>query len=152
VSRFLLDVNLLIALIDPAHFHHYRAHQWFSSGGSEAWATCPLTQNGVLRIVGSSRYTNSPGTPAAVVPALASLLSLPGHAFWQDDISFLDRNTGTDIVRTERLLNSAQLTDSYLLALAVAHHGQLATFDRRLNTDAVVDGRRALFVIEPGVQ
>jgi predicted nucleic acid-binding protein len=63
VNRFLLDVNVLIALIDPAHIQHDRAHAWFAKFGKKAWATCPLTENGVLRIVGHARYPNSPGTP-----------------------------------------------------------------------------------------
>ncbi len=65
MTRFLLDINVLIALIDPAHVQHDRAHEWFAKSG-RAWATCPLTENGVLRIVGSARYPNSPGAPAAV--------------------------------------------------------------------------------------
>ncbi|HYK37674.1 MAG TPA: hypothetical protein VEV40_17080, partial [Alloacidobacterium sp.] len=66
MTRFLLDINVLIALIDPAHVQHDRAHEWFASKGQKAWATCPLTENGVLRIVGHPRYPNSPGSPAAV--------------------------------------------------------------------------------------
>ena len=141
--RFLLDINVLIALIDPAHVQHERAHEWFSSKGSDAWATCPLTENGLLRIVGHPRYPNSPGTPAAVGAILASLRKLPGHAFWPDDISLLDQHH----LNTRRLLDSSQVTDSYLLALARAHGGQLASFDQRLITDAVVDGRHSLHLI-----
>jgi len=143
VTRFLLDINVLIALIDPGHVQHDRAHEWFSSKGANAWATCPLTENGVLRIVGHPRYPNSAGTPAAVAGLLASLRELSGHAFWPDDISLLDQGH----LNTARLLESAQVTDSYLLALARAHGGQLATFDQRLVTDAVIDGRHLLHLI-----
>ena len=66
MTTFLLDVNVLIALIDPAHVQHDAAHDWFGRLGHLAWATCPLTENGLLRIVGNPRYPNSPGTPAAV--------------------------------------------------------------------------------------
>jgi predicted nucleic acid-binding protein len=83
VSRFLLDINVLIALIDPAHVQHDRAHEWFAALGKQAWATCPLTENGVLRIVGHARYLNSPGTPAAVIELMKSLRALPGHEFWR---------------------------------------------------------------------
>jgi uncharacterized protein len=127
VSRFLLDINVLIALLDPAHVQHDRAHEWFAATGHKAWASCPLTENGVLRIVGHSRYPNSPGSPAAVARLLASFRELPGHAFWPDDVSLLDR----EHVDPARLLDSAQVTDSYLLALACAHKGQLATLDQR---------------------
>lgn len=141
--RYLLDVNVLIALIDPAHVQHDRAHAWFGSSGKKAWATCPLTENGVLRIVGNSRYPNSPGTPAAVAELVAGLLTLPGHEFWPDDVTLLDRQR----VYSARLLDSAQVSDSYLLTLAVAHAGQLATFDRNLVPDAVVRGRQSLHLI-----
>jgi len=143
VIRFLLDINLLIALIDPAHVQHDRAHEWFAAKGQKAWATCPLTENGFLRIVGHPRYPNSPGSPAAVAELLSSFRELPGHAFWPDDVSLLDRGH----VNTARLLKSAQITDSYLLVLARAHEGQLASFDQRLVTDAVIEGRRVLHLI-----
>jgi len=91
VTRYLLDVNVLIALIDPVHVLHDRAHEWFAAQGLEAWATCPLTENGVLRIVGHPRYHNSPGTPAAVAELMAVLRGLGGHEFWPDDVSLLDQ-------------------------------------------------------------
>ena len=144
MRRFLLDVNVLIALIDPAHVQHDRAHAWFATKGHAAWATCPLTENGVLRIVGHLRYPNSPGSPAAVAELLSSLRSLPGHAFWPDDISLLDRK----LANTTRLLDSAHVTDSYLLALAHAHKGQLATFDQRMPAESVVNGATALHLIQ----
>ncbi|QNI31302.1 PIN domain-containing protein [Alloacidobacterium dinghuense] len=143
MTRFLLDINVLIALIDPVHVQHDRAHEWFASKGRMAWATCPLTENGVVRIVGHLRYPNSPGSPAAVADLLTSFRKLPGHMFWPDDLSLFDR----EHVTADRLLDSAQVTDSYLLALARAHEGQLATFDQRLVTDAVMNGPQALHVI-----
>jgi hypothetical protein len=143
VTRYLLDVNVLIALIDPAHVQHDRAHDWFAARGKKAWATCPLTENGVLRIVGHARYPNSPGTPAAVAELIATLRSLGGHEFWPDDVTLFDQQR----IDTARLLDSGQVTDTYLLALAVAHGGQLATFDRHLVIDAVIDGVQALHLI-----
>ena len=143
MTTYLLDVNVLIALFDPAHVQHDAAHGWFAAHGQASWASCPLTENGVLRIVGHNRYPNSPGPPAAVAPLLAALLALPGHEFWADDLSLLDHGT----VDAARLLNVSQVTDSYLLALACAHKGKLATFDRRLVTSAVPHGTRSLHVI-----
>jgi toxin-antitoxin system PIN domain toxin len=143
VRVFLLDVNVLIALIDPAHVQHDAAHEWFAAHGKRAWATCPLTENGVLRIVGHPRYPNSPGTPAEVAQLIKGLRALPGYVFWPDNISLLD----TEMIDTERLLSSGQVTDSYLLALACAHKGQLATFDRLLVTDAVCGGAQGLHLI-----
>jgi hypothetical protein len=70
---YLLDVNLLIALIDPTHIGHDAAHNWFGSIGSVSWATCPITENGVIRIVGHPKYPNSMGSPAAAAPIVARL-------------------------------------------------------------------------------
>jgi toxin-antitoxin system PIN domain toxin len=144
VSTFLLDVNVLIALIDPLHTQHEAAHRWFADSGLHAWASCPLTQNAVPRIVGHASYSNSPGSPAPVIAALSQLCRLPGHVFWPDDVSLCDA------ARFDhgRLLDARQVTDSYLLALAVAHGGRLATFDRRLVADAVRGGRAALQLID----
>jgi hypothetical protein len=136
-------VNVLIALIDPAHVHHDAAHKWFAADGQSAWATCPITENGVLRIVGNARYPGGPSAPAAVADILKAMTSLPGHAFWPDHISLLDH----DSIDRERLLTPAQVTDSYLLALACANGGQLATFDRRLITEAVQGGSQGLRII-----
>jgi len=142
---YLLDVNVLIALIDPAITHHMKAQNWFASIGRKAWATCPLTENGVIRIVGNPRYPNSPGSPREVAELLARFKEEPGHVFWPDDISILDQ-TKVDI---SRLSTTGQITDSYLLALAIAHGGQLATFDRRLIPDAVQNGAQGLYLIPP---
>jgi uncharacterized protein len=143
MMAYLLDVNVLIALVDPAHVQHEAAHGWFAQQGQRAWATCPLTENGLLRIVGHARYPNSPGTPAAAASTLTGLRGLPGHVFWPDDISLMN----TERVDPTRLLHSTQVTDSYLLALALAHGGQLATFDRKLVVDAVHSGAQALHII-----
>jgi len=74
---------------------------------------------------------------------LIALRALPGHAFWPDDVSLLEQQR----VEAARLLDSAHVTDSYLLALARAHDGQLASFDQRLVTDAVVDGSKAFHLV-----
>jgi uncharacterized protein len=140
---YLLDVNVLIALIDPRNAHHQTAHHWFANTGHVSWATCPITENGAIRVVGNPRFPNSPGSPFAVAASLASLLSLPGHIFWPDDVSLLDGQR----IDLSRMLNSSQVTDSYLLALAVAHGGQLATLDLHLIPDAVLNGKQALHLI-----
>lgn len=142
---FLLDVNVLIALVDEGHVHHSAAHQWFQDEGRANFATCPITENAVLRIVGNPGYSGSPGSPAALVPAVASFRTMAGHHFWPDDFSFFS----SDMVIRARLLSHRQVTDTYLLALAVTKGGRLATFDRKLVTDAVVGGAAALCLITP---
>jgi hypothetical protein len=141
--RFLLDVNVLVALIDPAHVSHDAAHRWFQTEGAAAWATCPLTENGVIRIVGHPKYPNTPGSPADVAAIVTRMRSLPGHAFWPDDISLV----GASHVDAAQIRTPGQVTDTYLLALAVAHGGALATFDRRLSPTAVAGGKAALHLI-----
>lgn len=141
---FLLDVNVLIALIDPAHVHHDAAHAWFKARGQRSWASCPLTENGVIRIVSHPKYPNCIGSPGLAIEIMTRLCKLPGHIFWPDDISLADDKH----IDSARLLGSAQVTDTYLLALARAHDGHLATLDKRLVADAVRDGRAALHVIQ----
>jgi len=142
--NFLLDVNVLIALIDPCHVAHDDAHAWFASTGAAAWATCPITENGVIRIVGNPRYPNSPGSPAVVAEIVAKLRKLPGHVFWPDNVSLVSE---ADVDFT-KILSSPQVTDTYLLALAKAHGGRLASFDRKLSTAAVKHGKATLQLIE----
>ena len=143
MKHYLLDVNVLIALIDPAHVMHDRAHDWFAATGRQGWATCPLTENGVVRIVGHPRYANSPGTPAAVAEIVAVFRGLGGHEFWPDDVTLFNGQR----IDTARLLDSGRVTETYLLALALAHGGKLATFDRHLVADAVIGGASALHLI-----
>jgi toxin-antitoxin system PIN domain toxin len=140
---YLLDVNVLIALIDPAHVGHDIAHTWFAQKGAKSWATCPITENGVLRIAGHPKYPNSPGSPALVAPIIRQLCSLSGHVFWHDSMSLL----ASDLANIDQVRTPGQLTDTYLLALAAANEGQLATLDRRLSPKAVRHGRAALHVI-----
>ncbi len=143
---FLLDVNVLIAMIDPKHVDHQTAHRWFETHCSEGWATCPIIENGVIRILGNSAYPfeGGSGTPARIAALLRDLRSVPGHVFWPDDVSLLD----SDLIDLDAILGSRQITDTYLLALAVTRGGMLATFDRRLNISAVTKGDAALHAID----
>jgi uncharacterized protein len=140
---FLLDVNVLIALIDPTHVGHQSAHDWFADEGHISWATCPMTENGVIRIVSNPKYPNTPGSPSIVANSLSGLCQLSGHIFWPDDISLV----ASSHVDPSLIFTSAQVTDSYLLALASAHGGKLATLDRRLSTKAVPKGKATLKTI-----
>ena len=142
----LLDVNVLIALVDPQHVHHEPSHLWFQSHGGPGWATCPLTQNALLRILGNPRYPNSPGGPAVVMPLLQGLLAHPAHVFWPDALSW----EAAGVFEPAALLHHGQITDTYLLALAVHHEGTLVSFDSRLSSKAFCGGAQALQLIDPG--
>jgi uncharacterized protein len=143
VTIFLLDVNVLIALVDPAHVQHDLAHEWFSRVGKKSFATCPITENALLRIVGHPKYPNSPGPPSAVAPSLVAIRTLPGHHFWPDKISVADEPH----IDVARLASHSRVTDSYLLALAQAHGGRLASMDHRLAIDAVPGGAGSLTLL-----
>ena len=143
MTTFLLDVNVLIALIDPAHVQHDLAHEWFSRAGRASFATCPMTENGLLRIVGHPKYPNSPGPPSAVIPSLATIRAHPGHRFWPDGFSMADNRYITSAL----LSSHSRVTDSYLLALAMANDGKLATLDQKLASEVVPRGRESLELI-----
>ncbi|MDP3295812.1 MAG: hypothetical protein Q8M37_13895 [Nevskia sp.] len=136
-------MNVLIALVDPAHVHHDPVHDWFAGVGCKAFATCPITENGLLRIVGHPKYPNSPGPPNVVASSLAVVRKLPGYAFWPDSFSLLDHPLADPAL----LSSHSRVTDSYLLLLARANGGRLATMDRKLATEAVVEGRAGLELI-----
>lgn len=142
-TTYLLDVNVLIALIDPVHLQHSAAHAWFLDEGHRSWSTCPITENGVVRIVGHARYPNTLGNPLAVLGTMRKFCALPGYMFWPDEISLLDPAR----IDAGRLLHASQVTDSYLLSLAVSRNGRLASFDRRLVADAVPGGRQGLCLL-----
>lgn len=135
----LLDVNVVIALIDPDHIAHDRAHDWFERRAVDGWATCPIVENGAVRIVGSSAYGGVPGGCGAAAESVQSFCDHPHRCFWPDDLSLI-RSPHVDVTR---LLSPGQVTDTYLLALAVANGGRLATLDRRLSTAAVRGGAAA---------
>ena len=110
---------------------------------SRGWASCPLTQNAVLRILGTPRYPNSPGSPADVAGVLRAWLGHPDHLFWPDSLSLL----ASDQVDAEQLLDAGAITDTYLLALAAQQGGTLVSLDRRLSTGAVPGGEAVLRLI-----
>jgi len=130
--RALLDVNVLIALLDAAHLHHARAMTWLLENIHDGWASCPLTQNGCIRIMSLPGYQN-PVPAAAVAERLAAATATDHHAFWPDAISLLEPGR----IVWNSVLGSRQVTDACLLALAVAKNGRLVTLDRAVPLQAV---------------
>jgi uncharacterized protein len=130
--RALLDVNVLIALLDSDHVSHDSAINWFAKHGQQGWASCPITQNGCIRILSNPAYPN-PLPVQAVIEHLAEACRQDIHEFWPDEHSLLD----PDVVDSTRIHGPRQLTDIYLLALAVQHEGRLVTFDAGIPLAAV---------------
>ncbi len=142
----LLDVNVLVALFDPDHVHHDLAHDWFADNRSDGWATCPVTENGFVRVLSNPTYGGRVARPAELAARLKKFCASGHHSFWADSVS----------LRDGRLFNASfaaghrQVTDVYLLGLAVRMRGRLVTFDGGIPLKAVAGAtRRSLEVIAP---
>jgi hypothetical protein len=142
----LLDVNVLVALFDPDHIHHELAHDWFADNRSRGWATCPLTENGFVRVLANPAYGSPVNRVSELIERLRTFCESGGHHFWPDSMSLTDET----VFRPGLIGGHRQLTDVYLLALARKHKGRLATFDRTIPFTAVTGGTRELLeVIAP---
>jgi toxin-antitoxin system PIN domain toxin len=135
--RALLDVNVLIALLDADHSLHPRALKWFSGQAPAGWASCPITQNGCVRVMSHPGYPN-PVPASAVMERLLEAASSRVHEFWPDDITLLDAR----LIDPVRIHGPRQLTDVYLLALAVGRGGRFVTFDTSVPSAAVHNATR----------
>ncbi len=125
MKPYLLDVNVLIALVWPSHIHHGLAQAWFAERRTAGFATCPLTEIGFLRISTNSKFTRKAVLPAEAVALLERFRSMPEHEFWPDDLEVSAAlGDGAGIV------GHRQISDAYLLALARRHEAVLATLDR----------------------
>lgn len=130
--RALLDINVLIALLDSDHSLHDRATAWFAEHGGQGWASCPLTQNGCIRIMSHPNYPNGPSLQT-IVARLAEATAETVHEFWPDDVTLLESR----VADPTRIHGPRQITDVYLLALAVRHGGRLVTFEGSIAREAV---------------
>ena len=137
-----MDVSVLIALLDEDHIHYAKATDWFQKNLEQGWITCPLTENGYIRIVSGTGYDN-PLSIAESVQRLRNLTTIPYYEFVADDISFRD-NTVVDV---QLLTGHKQLTDVYLLALAAEHDMRFVTLDTRISTSAVIGADQSNLLI-----
>jgi toxin-antitoxin system PIN domain toxin len=139
----LLDVSVLIALFNPDHVHHEAAHDWFSDSRAGGWATCPVTENGLVRILSNPAATPSAERPAAIRERLRMFCESGNHTFWPDAVSIRDAR----LFRHPLPVGFRQVTDVYLLALAVYHGGLLATFDRQIPVAAVTGATSSHLIV-----
>jgi len=128
----LLDVNVLIAMFDPAHVHHDAAHDWFAENRRRGWATTPLTENAVVRIFSNPKYGSNAERAPQVAARLQAFCASDDHRFWPGTLSVCDSTT----FKLE-FVSHRHITDVYLLGLAKANAGALATFDRTIPLKAV---------------
>ncbi len=129
--RSLLDVNVLLALFDSDHSDHPRAREWLSGEIDQGWASCAITENGFVRIISQPRYP-SPIPSKQAIERLRKATRTAYHALWPCDLSLLDETA----IHADRVHGARQVTDIYLLALAVRHGGRLVTFDRSIPLQA----------------
>ncbi|HWW15804.1 MAG TPA: TA system VapC family ribonuclease toxin [Candidatus Dormibacteraeota bacterium] len=126
MTAYLLDVNVLIALSWPEHMEHMLAQRWFAKHRGKGWATCPLAQAGFVRIVSNPVFSSRSVSVHQAIEGLVGSLRDQAHQFWPDSISL------ADAVRLVRgtITGHQQITDAYLVALAMHNRGKLATLDR----------------------
>jgi len=142
----LLDVNVLMALFFPDHVHHDLAHDWFADHRQDGWATCPLTENGFVRIACQQPSDDLLVRPADVIANLERFCRDKFHRVWTDSVHLAD----AELFAPQFIRGHQQLTDVYLLGLAKKMGGRLATFDRTIPVKAVRGGTaQLLHVIEP---
>lgn len=124
----LLDVNVLIALLWPPHESHTRAQRWFARNADQGWATCAMTQAGFVRIVSNPAFSRRVVSPRDALEVLRGSLQHPAHRFWTEDIAVAEAVAHCE----KRLSGHQQITDAYLLGLAIHKKGRLATLDAGL--------------------
>lgn len=129
----LLDVNFLVAIFDPAHLRFEAAHRWLERHRRTGWATCAITENGCIRILSDVRYPVFRVSPADMTSRVRDLCADPHHHFWPDSVSLTDAT----LFNHAAIRGHKQITDVYLLGLAVRNGGRLATFDSSIPLDAV---------------
>jgi toxin-antitoxin system PIN domain toxin len=132
VKTTLLDLNVLVALLWPAHEHHAAAHRWFGGGIDASWATCSLTQLGFVRLLSNPAFSRDALSPAEATALLARNVGHRGHQFWSDSLQVPAALRGVEA----KLQGHRQVADVYLLAVAHRNKGALATFDRALGAFA----------------
>ena len=129
----LLDVNLLVALFFPDHVHHDLAHDWFGEHVHLGWATCPISENGFVRVACQQPLDGGMLRPVDMLDRLRRLCATPHHHHWTDEVSLRD----TSLFAPSFIRGHRQITHVYLLGLAKKMGGRLATFDRTIPLTAV---------------
>ena len=139
--RALLDTSVLIALLDASHIRHQLCSQWLGHH-TVGWASCPTTLNGCVRIMSQPAYPNRLPMQT-VVAGLQQAMSHPMHEFWADDINPLQ----TDALNWAQLLRPNDITDAYLLSLAVSKQACLVSLDLGISLSWVVGAKEVHLLV-----
>ena len=142
VNGYLLDTNLLIALLWPSHEQHGVAVKWFARRRRAGWATSPITEAGFVRIVSNPAFSRDAVQPREAVQVLSANTAAADHLFWTDELPVQQAVAFAGL----RLVGHQQVTDAYLLGLALERGGVLATLDRGVAAlcDATGPARKAV--------
>ena|ERR1035437_7685384 len=145
MAVFLLDVNVLMALAWPNHQLRQAAKAWFSALGSDQWATCPITQCGLVRISSNPKSMPDALSPREAIKLLEDMVAHPKHVFWEDTIALAT----SPFIPRQTIQGHQQITDAYLLGLSLSHGGLIATFDEGMPSLARTSDERAAIVLIP---
>lgn len=140
--KYLLDVNLLIALLDSNHEYHSLTIEWLINNKNNQLLVCPITQNGCIRILSLSSYPNK-FKVEEVVNKLRELIASQNFKFIEDNLDILESNT----INWLQIQGSKQITDAYLLALATKNNSALATLDKKIELQTVKTAKRNNLVV-----
>jgi uncharacterized protein len=124
MAKYLLDVNVLLALAWPNHEFHSAAHRWWTES-RKRWATCALTELGFIRLSSNPAFTRDAVTPYEAAALLEHLATVERHEYWSE-LPRLSRD------EFRRMTGHKQVTDFYLMKLATIHKAKVATFDSRI--------------------
>ena len=144
IRRTLLDVNVLIALLEPGHDSFQKAQEWFKSSGRDNWGVCPLTEIGFVRITSNPSYYPGPRTHEQATAILSELANRPGYRFWPLTESWAVLTAPF----ASRITGHQQVTDAYLLGLAIKENGVLVTFDKGIKYMAGAEFIRNILLLK----
>ena len=144
IRKYLLDLNVLIALVDSAHQHYQKAQDWFISSGKHSWGLCPLTEAGFLRVTTNPMYRPMPHTFGEAIAILQVLKGHTNYRYWEIDKSWVELTAPF----AARISGHQQVTDAYLLGLAIKEKGILVTFDKGIQYMAGAEFSQNVLLLE----
>jgi hypothetical protein len=128
IRRNLLDLNVLIALTEPDHIHHGKTQKWFDSSSNQSLGICPLTEAGFVRITTSTSFQPAPHSLEQAIGILQVLKGHVAYSYWEIRESWVSLTAPF----SARISGHQQITDAYLLGLAIKESGALVTFDKAI--------------------